>query len=162
MLLNNNQWLCGDSEYSFIANLISLNLVLWHKLMIYGCTIFWMVVIIRIWITQWCSLSKMTKTRWPVWHSFDNPPASIHPSVPRFNLTLSQETAVCHPKFQPTLPLAELHVSYTWRQLNTTTIPLISCAMRVCISGASVCAYAHSQSGTNILGDVNINKRDLI
>ena len=59
--------------------------------------------------------------------------------------------------------LWQMHVSYTRRQLNTTTLPLITPLRHqsesICVS---VCAYAHSQSGTYILGDITIDKCDLI
>ena len=61
----------------------------------------------------------LTSTSAPLTPLFHTAP--IHPSVP----SLSQETAAFYPKFQPILPLVQLHASYTWRQLNTTTLLLI-------------------------------------
>ena len=77
-----------------------------------------------------------------------------------FNLTLSQETAVCHPRFQPTFPIVAdacpLHVEAAEHHYPTPITCAIRASLSVCLS-----VHAHSQSGVYILGDVTINKPDM-
>ena len=98
-----NQYLLPKSKFELV-------LIWWNNnnnnniIIIHNNTLTSILSVLKFWKRLWRQPRNSTMLL-----SQTHPPAPVLPCASLFHLTLSQETAVCHPNFQPTLPLVQSH-----------------------------------------------------